>query len=57
MIILVIPTVIGLIDLAITRSKTGLIVYLIGQALMVYNLPWPARCELWTEVRRREILR
>jgi hypothetical protein len=49
--------VIGLVDRAITRSKTGLIVYLIGQALMVYNLPWPARCELWTEVRRREILR
>ena len=57
MIILVIPTVVGLVDLAITRSKVGLIVYLLGQALMVYNLPWPARCELWTEIRRREILR
>lgn len=57
MIMLAIPTVLGLIDLALTRSRLGLIVYLTGQALMVYNLPWPARCELWTEVHRREILR
>ena len=57
MIMLAIPTVAGLVDLALTRSRLGLIVYLAGQALMIYNLPWPARCELWTEVRRREILR
>ncbi len=57
MIMLAIPTSIGLFDAELTRSKIGLMIYLFGQFLMIYNLPWPSRCEIWTEVKRREILR
>jgi len=57
MILLLIPTVFGLVDATVTRSLLGLLIYLLGQALLIYNLPWPARCNLWMEVKRREILR
>lgn len=57
MILLLIPTVFGLVDATVTRSLLGLVIYLLGQALLIYNLPWPARCNLWMEVKRREILR
>ena len=49
-------TSIGLIDLSVNRSQAGLIVYLIGQAAMIYAIPWPARCETWLEVKRRQVL-
>lgn len=57
MFLLLTPTVFGLVDATVTRSRLGLMVYLLGQVLMIYNLPWPARCNLWMEVKRREILR
>ena len=57
MIFLLVPTVMGLVDATVTRSRLGLMVYLFGQVLMIYNLPWPARCNLWIEIKRREILR
>lgn len=57
MFLLLIPTTIGLIDAEITRSRLGLVVYLVGQTLLFINLPWPTRCNLWMEIKRREVLR
>lgn len=54
--LLLIATVIGLIALSINRSQAGLLLYLVGQGAMIYCLPWPARCELWLEVKRRQVL-
>jgi hypothetical protein len=46
----------GLVDAAVARSSLGLVVYLTGQALLIYFLPWPARWELWQTIRRKLIL-
>ena len=54
--LLMIGTSIGLVDVAINRSQAGLFVYLLGQAAMIYSIPWPARCETWLEVKRRQVL-
>ncbi|MFM7131303.1 MAG: hypothetical protein ACKO0V_18295 [bacterium] len=54
--LLLAATMIGLIALSINRSQAGLLLYLIGQGAMIYCLPWPARCELWLEVKRRQVL-
>lgn len=51
-----IGTVVGLFDAMITRSQFGLIVYLIGQALLFYLLPWPYRWDFWQAIRRKLIL-
>lgn len=51
-----IGTVAGMIDAIVTRSMLGLIVYLIGQALLFYLLPWPARWDFWQAIRRKLIL-
>lgn len=49
-------TVVGLFDAMITRSQFGLIIYLIGQALLFYLLPWPYRWDFWQAIRRKLIL-
>lgn len=49
-------TVIGLVDALLTRSLLGLSVYLVGQFLLFYLLPWPFRWELWQAIRRKMIL-
>lgn len=54
--LLLVGTSVGLVDCAITRSSLGLAVYLLGQFLLIYNLPWPTRCNLWLEMKRRQVL-
>ncbi|MBI1322253.1 hypothetical protein GC170_03565 [bacterium] len=51
-----IGTVVGLFDAMITRSQFGLIIYLIGQALLFYLLPWPYRWDFWQAIRRKLVL-
>jgi hypothetical protein len=53
---LAVGTFTGLVDAAVARSSLGLVVYLTGQALLIYFLPWPARWELWQTIRRKLIL-
>jgi hypothetical protein len=54
--LLLAATMIGLIALSLNRSQSGLMVYLMGQSAMIYCLPWPARCEMWLEIKRRQVL-
>lgn len=49
-------TLIGLVDAILSRSLLGLVVYLIGQVLLFYLLPWPFRWEIWQSIRRKLIL-
>lgn len=49
-------TIVGMIDAIFTRSQFGLIIYLIGQALLFYLLPWPYRWDFWQAIRRKLIL-
>ncbi len=49
-------TLIGLVDAILARSLLGLAVYLIGQVLLFYLLPWPFRWEIWQSIRRKLIL-
>ncbi len=51
-----IGTVVGLVDAILTRSQLGLGVYLVGQVLLFYLLPWPFRWEIWQSIRRKMIL-
>lgn len=48
--------VVGMVDAIVSRSQLGLIVFLIGQALLFYLLPWPYRWDFWQAVRRKLIL-
>lgn len=54
--LLTLGTMIGLIDCSVSRSSIGLVVYLVGQFLLIYNLPWPARCNFWMELKRNQVL-
>jgi len=53
---LAVGTIAGLADAAVERSLVGLSVYLIGQILLVYYLPWPGLCDILQSVRRKLIL-
>lgn len=55
--LLLVGTLAGLIDCSISRSSIGLMIYLLGQFLLIYNLPWPTRCNLWLEIKRSQVLR
>ena len=49
-------TIVGMVDALVARSQLGLIIYLIGQALLFYLLPWPYRWDFWQAIRRKLIL-